>query len=91
MLSAQGKTRRKAYGPNPINSFRTTATWPAVDFDGTFITVQEYSEGIEKGHLCLFTCVMSMAVHLEVAFGLDTNSFLDAFYRMISNGVYLSK
>ena len=34
--------------------------------------------------MCLFTCLASQAVHLEIAFGLDVDCFLSAFYRMIN-------
>ena len=56
----------------------------AVDFAGPFTTVQGRGKRREKRYLCLFTCLASRAVHLEMAFGLDTYSFLNAFYRMAS-------
>ena len=37
---------------------------------------------MKKGYLCLFTCLATRAVHLEIAYGLSTNSFINAFYRM---------
>ena len=56
----------------------------AVDFAGPFVTVQGRGKRREKRYLCLFTCLATRAVHLEMAFGLDTDSFLNAFYRMAS-------
>ena len=56
----------------------------AVDFGGPFPTVQGQGKQKRKRYLCLFTCLASRAVHLEIAFGLDSNSFLNAFYCMVN-------
>ncbi|XP_031553331.1 uncharacterized protein LOC116290441 [Actinia tenebrosa] len=64
----------------PLRAFARTA----VDFGGPFITIQGRGQRRAKRYLCLFTCLTSRAVHLEIAFGLDTDSFLNAFYRMAS-------
>ena len=56
----------------------------AVDYAGPFTTVQGRGVRRQKRWLCLFTCLSTRAVHLEVAFGLDTNSFLNAFTRFTS-------
>ena len=34
--------------------------------------------------MCLFTCLASRAVHLEMAYDLDVNCFLNALNRMIN-------
>jgi len=54
----------------------------AVDFAGPFTTIQGRGKRRQKRYLCLFTCAASRAVHLEMAYGLDTSSFLNAFFRM---------
>ena len=65
----------------PLRAFSSVA----VDFGGPYITVQGRGKRREKRYLCLFTRISCRAVHLEVAFGLDTDSFLNAFYRMVNH------
>ena len=62
----------------PLRTFARTA----VDFAGPFVTVQGRGKRRTKRYLCLFTCLLSRAVHLKMAYGLDTDSFLNAFFRM---------
>ena len=56
----------------------------AVDFAGPFFIIQGRGKARQKRYLCLFTCLLSRAVHLELAFGLDTDAFLSMFYRMVN-------
>ena len=55
----------------------------AVDFAGPFTTKQRRRKSRCKRYLCLFTCLATRAVHLEMADRLDSDSFLKAFCRMI--------
>ena len=64
----------------PLQAFARAS----VDFGGPFITIQGRGRKRVKRYLCLFTCLLSRAVHLEIAYSLDTDSFLNAFYRMTS-------
>ena len=59
-------------------------TRTAVDFTGPFITIQGRGKRRMKRYLYLFIYLATRAVHLEMAFGLNTDSFLNAFYRMTS-------
>lgn len=56
----------------------------AVDFAGPFVTKQGRGIKRQKRWLCVFTCLSIRAVHLEMAWGLDTDSFLNAFTRFTS-------
>ena len=73
--------------PLPFARLQTSIkvfTRTSVDFGGPFTTIQARGKQREKRYLCLFTCLATRSVHLEIAFGLDTDSFLNAFYRMAS-------
>ena len=61
-------------------SFRAFAK-AAVDFAGPFETKQGRGKTRLKRYLCLFTCLQTRCVHLELAYGLDTDSFLCALSR----------
>ena len=52
-----------------------------LDFAGPFETKQGRGKTKHKRYLCLFTCLATRGVHLEMAYSLDTSSFLNAFWR----------
>ena len=56
----------------------------AVDYAGPFLTIQGRGRVRQKRYLCLFTCLSTRAVHLEMAYSLSTDGFLNAFYRMVN-------
>ena len=56
----------------------------AVDYAGPFLTIQGRGRARQKRYLYLFTCLLCRAVHLEILFGLDTDSFLNCFNRMVN-------
>ena len=53
-----------------------------VNFGGPFLTKEGIEKKGAKRYLFLFTCLVSLAAHLEIVHGLDTHSFLNVFYRM---------
>ncbi|XP_052806668.1 uncharacterized protein LOC128235920 [Mya arenaria] len=73
----------------PLPKQRTEKTlrafaYTSVDYGGPFLTKQGRGKSRQKRYLCLFTCLSSRAVHLEMATNLDTVSFLNAFCRFKS-------
>lgn len=57
-----------------------------VDYTGSFQITLSRRRGIktQKAYVCLFICLATKAVHLELASDLSTDSFLAAFKRFIS-------
>lgn len=69
----------------PLPAYRTSGplrpfAHSAVDYAGPFL-VKHGRRTVVKRWICLFTCLLTRAVHLEIAFALDTTSFLLAFTR----------
>jgi len=85
------RKRAKNATPLPLNRLKTSLrafTRAPVNFTGSFVTVQGRGKRRENS---LFTCLVLRAVHLEMAYGLDIDSFLSAFYQMTNRRVYLRK
>ena len=83
----KAKASQQIMAPLPLVRVQTSVrafTRTSVDLGGTFITIQGRGKRREKRYLCLFTCLATRAVHLEIAFGLTSDSFPNAFYRMAS-------
>lgn len=49
-----------------------------VAYAGPFVAIQGHGQRRAKYYLCLFTCLLCQAVHLEISYALDMNSFLNA-------------
>ena len=83
----KAKACQQIMAPLPLARLKSSLrafTRTAVDYAGPFITVQGRGKRRQKRYLCLFTCLATRAVHLEMSFGLDTDAFLNALYRMTS-------
>ena len=65
----------------PLKAFESVSR---IDYGDPYLTKQGHGKQRAKRYLCLFTCLVTRAVHLELAYGLDTDSFINAFTRMTS-------
>ena len=81
----KAKSTKQIMAPIPLIRLKSSLkafVRTAVDFAGPFITIQGRGRQRQKCYLYLFTCLATRAVHLEIAYGLDTDSFLRALCRM---------
>ena len=56
----------------------------AVDFAGPYLTKQGRRKSRAKRYLCLFLCLQTHCCHLELAWSLETDGFLQGFTRMVA-------
>ncbi len=80
------KTAQQKMAPLPQPRFQSMRAFErvGVDYGGPYLTKQGRGKSRSKRYLCLFTCLATRAVHLEMAYSLDTSSFINAFTRMVS-------
>lgn len=89
----------KCFRANPISSqppmgnlprYRISQVKPfsrvGIDYGGPFLLTQGRIRGAKtfKGYICLFVCMATKAIHLEVASDLSSDTFLAALRRFIS-------
>ncbi len=83
----RNKTATQVMAPLPPNRLRITYRafdQTGVDYAGPINTVQGRGKTRQKRWLCVFTCFSTRAIHIEVAWRLDTDGFLNAFARFTS-------
>ena len=81
-----GVPRPQVMGPLP--DFRTATSMKpfsrvGIDFAGPFLTKQGRGRVRAKRYVCVVTCLEIRACHLELAYSLDTESFLMCFNRFV--------
>lgn len=75
-------------GNIPSSRFSESNTFPitAVDFAGPFLAREtpRRKSSVVKVYLCLFICLSTKAVHLELARGLSTEAFIDVLDKFVA-------
>ena len=67
--------------PERFKTQQTPFTITAVDYSGPHKVI--VGKTTQKVYICLFTCVVCRAVHLEIAPDLSTKAFLDALKNLM--------
>ena len=83
----RGKPATQQMAPLPIIRLEVTMkpfTNCAVDYAGPYLTVQGRGKTRAKRYLCLFLCLQTHCCHVEMAWSLDTDGFLNALTRMVA-------
>ena len=80
------KTAKQMMAPLPRPRLESLRAFDkiGVDYAGPFLTKQGRGTKRAKRYLCFFTCLATRAVHLEMSYSLDSDSFINAFVRMVS-------
>ncbi len=82
-LRAKPQTQQMADLPDSrVTPGEPPFTRVGIDYFGPFLVKKARSE--LKRYGCLFTCLTTRAIHLEVALTLDTDSFINALQRFIA-------
>ncbi|XP_064620787.1 uncharacterized protein LOC135483687 [Lineus longissimus] len=87
-----GKPYRKPI-PAPLQSFRLleahSFTVTGVDFTGALFVKDGTRE--TKAYICLFTCAVTRAIHLELVLDMSSETFIRAFRRFVARRSLPSK
>ena len=73
----------------PLPPFRVNETLQVfqevgVDYTGAFTTVQGRGKTRLKRYGCIFTCMVTRAVHIEISASMDTSDFIDCLIRFVA-------
>ncbi|XP_068723633.1 uncharacterized protein [Montipora capricornis] len=80
--SPTGEQKMADVPPEPLTPDQLPFSFVGIDYFGPFLVRLKRSS--VKRYGCLFTCLASRAVHIEISHSLDTNSFIDALRRFVA-------
>ena len=80
--SPRGEQRMVDLPPECLTPYRPPFRFVGIGYFGPFLVRLKRSS--VKRYGCLFTCLASRAVHIEISHSLDTDSFINALRRFIA-------